>query len=101
MSETLFAPAEYHGGEIGAAGYGTAAIGTHQTSSLGGGVVANPGNYGGGCMTGGRRRKKRNGKSKRVCKSKRRGYGRRSMSRSRRSRRGRYSRGGGHKPNHI
>ena len=98
MSGTLFAPAEYHGGELGAAGYGTAAIGTHQTSSLTGGVVANPSNYSSGCMSGGRRRKRG---SKRGCKTKRRGYGRRSMSRSRRCRRGRYSRGGGHKHTHI
>jgi hypothetical protein len=45
MSANNFTPDSYSGDNIGAAGYGATAIGTHQSMLPTGGVVANPNAY--------------------------------------------------------
>jgi hypothetical protein len=82
MSGTLLTPNEYSGGNIGASGYGVQAYGMNPiaSSSVGGGISANPSNYNGGCLVGGgtrRRKKRRTGRTgrtmKKMCAKKRKG----------------------------
>lgn len=93
----MLTPDEYHGGNLGASGYGASAIGSNQSvSSNGGGVLANPNNYGGGCsaMSGGSKRRTKQyrkrygvGMSRKRCKSGRRGRrGRSSRCQNKRTR---------------
>jgi hypothetical protein len=105
MSETLLTPNEYSGENIGASGYAVQAYGMNPiaSSTVGGGISANPSNYNGGCLVGGgtrRRKKKRTGGTMKKMGGKKRkgGKKRRSGSKCKR-RRGMYG-GGTQSQNH-